>query len=786
MKHLVSVSSASLLALCLSACAPGPEADVPDDADTHGIRREDSSRGLAEAADPCPGNVTLTSISAIQGSGASSPLAGHTLTTEGIVGGDYQPTNLLSGFFIQSVQGDGNPATSEGLFIYVPKSNALSSIDVKPGDRVRVSGTVKEYTSGAGTLTELDSLTALKVCSSGAGLPLTPVALPVSSVTDLEAYEGMLVTFPQELTVTETYSLGRYGEILLSSGGRLFNPTNGQGGSTGQNALRSILLDDASSQQNPNPIPFLSSPGLDGTRRAGDTVTGLTGVLSYSFGQYRIYPTVPPAFVNTNPRTATPAPVAGSLKVASFNVLNYFTTLNSRGANTATEFARQKAKTAAALKAIDADIVGLIEVENNGSAAIQDLVNALNAAYSAQPGQPVYAVVPDPAAGTGTDAIKVAFIYKPQQVSLASPSFSSTDPVFDRAPAAQTFRLNSAGQEGSDFTVIINHFKSKGSCPTSGDVDLGQGCWNLKRVEQSRKLLQFIGELQQRSNDPDVLVIGDLNAYAEEDPVKVLVAGGLEHLSLRIPAAQRYSYLFEGQSGELDHALATPSLAKQVRGITVWHINSDEPPVLDYNTEFKTDDRYTPTPFRSSDHDPVIIGISPAALCTVNPGAPTLQLQGSSELTLECGKDVWTDPGAKASDACGPLEVHTYNSGNDASGPGPNTRAEGTYPVQYIAWNSTGAEASAIRSVRVTDRTPPTLRLKGQAQGVHTCGTAWVDPGVEALDACYGNVTPSVVTTGYVNGWVEGTYTVRYDVGDGRGNSAPPLTRTLEVVNCPW
>lgn len=592
-------SSASLVALCLSAWALTPEADIPDD-----------------ATDPCPGDVTLTSISAIQGSGASSPFSGSPLTTEGIVSGDYQPATLQSGFFIQSAQADGDPATSEGLFVYVPMGNALSSRDVKPGDRVRVSGTVKEYASGGGTLTELDAITALTICASGAELSPTPVALPVSTGTALEAYEGMLVTFPQELTVSETYSLGRYGELLLSSGGRLFNPTNGQGGTTDQNALRSILLDDASSQQNPNPIPFLSSSGLDGTRRAGDTVTGLTGVLSYSFGKYRIYPTVTPAFVNTNPRTPTPAPIAGFLKVASFNVLNYFTTLNSRGANTVSEFARQQAKTVAALKAIDADIVGLIEVENNGLTALQNLVDALNAASGAQSGQPVYAVVPEPVTGSGTDAIKVAFLYKPQRVRLVGPSLSSPEPVFDRAPAAQTFRMNGDTQEGSDFTVIINHFKSKGSCPTSGDVDLGQGCWNLKRVEQAHKLLQFMGELQQSSNDPDVLILGDLNAYAEEDPVKTLVAGGLEHLSLRIPAAQRYSYLFGGQSGELDHALATPTLAGQVHGITVWHINADEPPVLDYNIEFKTDDRYAPTPFRSSDHDPVIVGITPAARCT--------------------------------------------------------------------------------------------------------------------------------------------------------------------------
>ncbi|WP_257456371.1 ExeM/NucH family extracellular endonuclease [Archangium lipolyticum] len=743
--------------------------------------------GRAEAVDACPDGVPLTAIPSIQGSGATSPLSGRTVATEGVVIGDFQPAELRSGFFIQAAQGDGNPSTSDGLFVYVPRSNPLSSIDVRTGDRVRVSGTVKEFRTGSDTLTELDFVTELLVCSSGAGIPPTPVALPVGSVAELEAYEGMLVTYPQVLTVTETFDLGRYGALLLSSGGRLFNPTHGQGSTPEENARRRILLDDASSRQNPSPIPFLSSPGPDGTRRVGDTVRGLTGVLAYESSEYRIYPTLSPAFVNANPRTAAPEPLAGRLKVASFNVLNYFTTLGSRGANTAVEFARQKAKIVAALKAMDADIVGLIEVENNGMTALQDLVDALNAAYGTGSGTPEYAAVPDPLTGTGSDVIKVAFIYKPRSVSRVGESLSFPDPIFDRHPVAQTFRpVDGSGQDGSDFTVIINHFKSKGSCPTSGDVDLGQGCWNLKRVEQSRKLLQFIAELQGRSNDPDVLVIGDLNAYGEEDPVRTLVAGGLEHLSLRIPAARRYSYVFEGQSGELDHALATPSLSEQVRGITIWHINADEPPVLDYNTEFKTDDRYAPTPYRASDHDPLIIGLDTNPVCTVAPGAPTLELDDGREMTLECGVDPWMDPGARAWDACGPLEVHTYNSGHDAYGPGPNWRAQGTYPVQYIAWTSEGWTVSAVRSVHVEDRTPPTLRLKGDARMTHTCGSGWVDPWVESLDACYGNVAPTVWTTGYVNGWAEGVYTVRYEVRDSAGNAAPPVTRTVEVIDCPW
>ncbi|ADO68489.1 DUF5011 domain-containing protein [Stigmatella aurantiaca] len=173
--------------------------------------------------------------------------------------------------------------------------------------------------------------------------------------------------------------------------------------------------------------------------------------------------------------------------------------------------------------------------------------------------------------------------------------------------------------------------------------------------------------------------------------------------------------------------------------------------------------------------------------CPGDVQGPTLILHDSSAMTLECGLETWADPGAEAWDvACTPLEVHRYNAGSDASGPGPQTFAEGTYPVQYIAWNSVGTTVSAIRSVQVDDRRPPVLTLKGPANVTHTCGSPWVDPGVEAMDACYGDVTPAVRKTGEVNGWAAGTYQVVYEVTDSGGNSATPVTRTVQVARCPW
>jgi len=168
-------------------------------------------------------------------------------------------------------------------------------------------------------------------------------------------------------------------------------------------------------------------------------------------------------------------------------------------------------------------------------------------------------------------------------------------------------------------------------------------------------------------------------------------------------------------------------------------------------------------------------------------GTPTLVLNGSAELTLECGSAPYSDSGAQATDGCGnPIPVQGYNTGNDESGPGPNTSAVGSYNVSYVAMDAQGQTASALRTVTVEDSTAPALTLNGPAFVTHTCGSMWVDPGVQASDACYGNISAWVWRTGEVNSWGEGTYTVTYTVTDTQGNSAPVLTRTVEVVDCPW
>ncbi|NJR65474.1 MAG: ExeM/NucH family extracellular endonuclease [Leptolyngbyaceae cyanobacterium CRU_2_3] len=325
-------------------------------------------------------DVTLSKIYEIQGSGTASTKIGQIVTIEAVVTGDFQGSNGLNGFYVQEAVGDGNTTTSDGIFIFAPNST-----DVSVGQIVRLTGRVSEFSNQ----TQLDNISGLSVIGSGAIAPLA-LDLPVTAATDLERYEGMLVTFPETLTVTENFNLGRFGEVLLSSEGRLFNPTNSidptdiptTGTENDQNNiaavtaqqnannLRDILLDDGSNIQNPATVPFLNQ---DGTLRTGSTVTSLTGVLGFGFDTYRLQPTATPNFVNANPRTAAPDAVGGNVKVASFNVLNYFNGdglgggfPTSRGATTLAEFERQSAKIVSAIAALDADVVGLIEIENDG------------------------------------------------------------------------------------------------------------------------------------------------------------------------------------------------------------------------------------------------------------------------------------------------------------------------------------------------------------------------------------------------------------------------------------
>lgn len=538
-----------------------------------------------------------TAIAQVQGAEASTPLLGQHVVLEGVVVGDFQDdATELGGFFLQSLEPDADPKTSEGLF--VDDQGLPSPVDVRRGERVRVAGTASEK----GKMTQL-SADALVRCGAAVLPAPAPLPLPFSDPAQLEAVEGMLVS-ARDLTVTDTYNLGRFGELSLSIFGRLFHANNGPASSSAANVARHIILDDGRRRENAEPVAYL---GEDGTLRLGDTLPELTAVVHQAYGHYRLQPVqrAEVRFSRTHPRSARPARVGGQLRVATLNVLNYFTQLNKRGADNLLELARQRSKLVSALIALDADVVGLVELENNERStgrprALDDLVASLNAELETE----IYARAPDPAE-TGRDAIRTAIIYKTKTLRAHATAWSDGHSAHSRRPISATF---SAG--GEVFSVVVSHFKSKGGCPKSPadpNADHGQGCWNERRIQQSRALLAFVRRIQSEVGDPDVIVLGDLNSYLEEEPIKVLSAGGLLNPLVGIPKETRYSYVYRGEAGLLDYAFVTPSL--RVAGVTIWHINSDEPRILDYNTEYNPAALYRPDAFRSSDHDPVLLGV---------------------------------------------------------------------------------------------------------------------------------------------------------------------------------
>jgi len=590
-----------------------------------------------QTADPFNCGDTATPIHAVQGSGLTTPMNDASVAIEGIVVGDFQQPGGFSGFYVQeeAADADADPLTSEGIFVF------NTSFGAAPGDLVRVRGRVTEFQG----LTELTSVNAFLLCATGATVPATPVSLPVANVADLERFEGMLVRFDQTLTATEVFNLGRFGEVSLSGAGRLYTPTAvaAPGAAAqavlAQNNRSRIVLDDGNNQQNIDPTLYPQG-GLSAsnTLRVGDTLSSLIGVMDFRFSAYRIQPIGPISWIHTNPRTAPPPDVGGNLRVASFNLLNFFNGNGmgggfptSRGAETPFELQRQLAKEVSALMAIDADIVGLMEIENDAAphSAIEDLVAALNAAMGAG----TYSFINTGV--IGTDEIKVALIYKPGAVTPVGTYrtlTSAVDPRFidtlNRPSLAQTFEDVFTGQK---LTVVVNHLKSKGSaCTGDPDIGDGQGNCNGTRTAAAAALASWLATDPTGSGDPDFLIIGDLNSYTFEDPVTTLTTSGYTNLVRQFDGLVAYSYVFNGEAGYLDHALASQSLVSQVTDVADWHINPDEPTVLDYNTNFKTANQvntfYSPGPYRSSDHDPVIIGLhlaTTAGTFANAEGAPT-------------------------------------------------------------------------------------------------------------------------------------------------------------------
>lgn len=594
----------------------------------------------------------VTPIYDIQGAGEKSPMSGRGVVVKGVVTGDFQNRdkdiiNTLDGFFVQELQPDTNPLTSEGIFVF---DGAKPKTDVKVGDVVCVHGTVKENYGE----TQLD-LRRIWIVAEGARVEPTPVELPVPTtqnddgelIANLEHFEGMLVTFPEQLVVTNLNELDRFGEIELSARERTFSATNVQLPSAGlalkvatDRAARTIILDDGITWQNPPAIRYAlkaKSPGPVKGPRAGDLILGLTGNLRYSRGStrygmenWRLEPVVEPRFVLRGGTREQLPDVGGRLRATTANVRNFFTTpadkgevcgplgrQTCRGASDSEELDRQRQKTYAAVAALQADLLGVVELENNNT-SLPLLTRGVNAVLG---GEPYSFIETGP---IGDDAIKVGILFRPEKLEPRGDYLvlsRETDERFDssksRPVLAQEFRDR---QTGETFLFAVTHLKSKSSdCDKQGDPNLqdGQGNCNLTRTAAARVLAEWLMARAEAAGDPDVLIVGDFNALLLEDPVRAMEAAGFINLVPQFQSTPSYTHTFNGYAGTLDYAFASPSLACQVTGAAEWHINADFADLFDYNLEFNRPADYfdSGSPFRSSDHDPVMVGLNPGEAC---------------------------------------------------------------------------------------------------------------------------------------------------------------------------
>ncbi|SDD92502.1 ExeM/NucH family extracellular endonuclease [Nocardioides lianchengensis] len=655
------------------------------------------------ASTPATDSVTFTytvaetpavrPVAEIQGTGPESPLKDQAVRTRGVVTAVYE-TGGFNGFNIQTPGPDTTPGASDGVFVYGGSGGFASYPAI--GDSVEVIGTAAEYTSAAGGVTA--SLTQI---SGGSWSPVspslgtvTPLATPwFTTAAEREAHEGELVD-PSDAayTVTNSYASWQFGEIGLATGtGPLVQPTEVEDFQTGawealrdQNAARLVTLDDGKSQNFGGTASGTPSSWIDASHpvRAGAAAT-LKGsfVVDHRNGLYKLQPTSPveglgtdvAEFANTRTQNAAPADVGGDIRIATFNVLNYFPTTGQayvaagggnvctyfndragtpigsnqcgnpsassgngpRGAATQVSFERQQAKIVAAINKLTASVVSLEELENSvkfgkdRDDAIAKLVTALNA----DAGAGTWSYVPSPEAAdlplpVQEDVIRTGFIYKSADVTPVGASLVLKDEEnFDNArePLAQAFKKAGA-QDSEAFGVIVNHFKSKGDStpPATGDNANGvQGAFNGDRVRQAGALLTFADAFRSARGIEALFLAGDFNSYSKEDPVQVIEAGGYAQVESDTEGEE--TYFFNGLAGSLDHVYANEAAQALVTGADIWNINSPESVAFQYGRfNYNVTQFFAPDQFGASDHDPEIVGLDltadplPAGLAVSN------------------------------------------------------------------------------------------------------------------------------------------------------------------------
>ncbi|WDI93473.1 ExeM/NucH family extracellular endonuclease [Xanthomonas campestris] len=553
---------------------------------------------LCHAAESAPQRLTIADV---QGEDTRSPFDGRLVEVEGIVTADTRVG--LAGLFVQ--QPGTEPRRSHGVFV-----TGAGEAQVAVGDRVRIVGTVREVGAGGdASLTTLQA-TTFEVLASNQPVPVRMLSGPPAN---WEALEGEHVRLAA-VTLNGSDRLASNGELIAAFGGRLWQPSEVAAAGTpafaqteADNARRRVLLDDARNGRTPKAVSYLPA---EANLRVGSLLRQVDGIVDQRYdGQYRIQVLAPLTL------PALPAPVApqvgGDLRIASFNLENFFNGNGrgggfptKRGARTHEQFQAQLAKLVATIVPLQADVAALMELENDGNdgdTAVAQLVAALNAAGKDKDWRFV-----DSGSGPGDDAIRVGIVYRSTQVTPVGKPATLTGGPFDshsRVPLAQAFRSS----RGATFVVVANHFKSKGCGTASGaDADQhdGQACWNATRTESAKRLHQWLQSDPTGAQTKLAVLLGDFNAYAMETPMRSLRASGWQDAFAVVGVKQPYSYVYDGMSGRLDHALLSPAMAKQLRGAAEWHINADAMDDAGYAK------RNLPGPWRSSDHDPVLLGFA--------------------------------------------------------------------------------------------------------------------------------------------------------------------------------
>jgi len=585
-------------ALLLSACtAPPPAMTTADD-----------GRGAAGLDVPTP---ALLAIGQVQGRGGRSAHVDRQVSIQGVVVGNF--AKGLQGVFVQSERDDGDPLTAEGIFV---EHAADAEPRLRTGDRVRVSARVAEQGDAQASLTALRE-TVIEVIGQGRAAVTVLDGAP-EAAGDWERYEGMALKIGAPLSVSGNNGLASYGEITTSFGGRLFAPTEIAAPGVAarrldeDNARRTLLLDDNRTSKNPRNLWFLNQELSDQhPLRAGSELRNVIGVLDQRRGSYRLQLTEQ---LDVRQQARPPAPsVAGDVRIASLNLLNLFNGdgrgggfPTERGADTFAQYQQQQRKLVAVVQALAPDVAALMEVENDGTgpdSTLAQFAAALNAAGPIHD----YRVI-DSGERLGGDAIRVAMIYRHSRVRPQGRAASLTGGPFagrSRVSLAQAFR---AGR-GPVFVIAANHFKSKGcgreadqAQGADADQHDGQDCWNAVRLDSSRRLQAWLAGDPTGSGKRLQLIVGDLNAYAKEDPVQVLKEAGWQDAFALMQVPRAYSFVFDGQAGRLDHALLDAPMASRLRGAVEWHNNSDEAGFFDYRQDPDGD------PYRASDHDPILLG----------------------------------------------------------------------------------------------------------------------------------------------------------------------------------